>query len=159
MKKNSGFIFGIVFLFAMIIVGYIYSVNTYNKKIDRGIGEITALSIKTLAEKESRVFKTKLDSKFDSLDNLGDIIEIAEEGKESETVERFFKKFGSLDGTFTSVFVMSAEYGEIYSMGNVKLTMKHFSRKNEQYFYFALIGALLLIVEALGRYTLLRKIP
>lgn len=122
MKKNSGFIFGIVFLFAMIIVGYIYSVNTYNKKIDRGIGEITALSIKTLAEKESRVFKTKLDSKFDSLDNLGDIIEIAEEGKESETVERFFKKFGSLDGTFTSVFVMSAEYGEIYSMGNVKLT-------------------------------------
>ena len=31
------------------------------------------------------MFKTKLDSKFDSLDNLGDIIEIAEEGKESET--------------------------------------------------------------------------
>ena len=50
-------------------------------------------------------------------------------------------------------------YQEIDQLEKSKVEVKHFSRKNEQYFYFALIGALLLIVEALGRYTLLRKIP
>lgn len=37
--------------------------------------------------------------------------------------------------------------------------MKHFSKKNEQYFIFALVGMCLLIAEALLRYTVLRKIP
>ena len=50
-------------------------------------------------------------------------------------------------------------YQEIDQLEKSKVEVKHFSRKNEQYFYFALIGALLLILEALGRYTLLRKIP
>lgn len=50
-------------------------------------------------------------------------------------------------------------YQEIDKLEKSKVEVKHFSRKNEQYFYFALIGALLLILEALGRYTLLRKIP
>ena len=40
-----------------------------------------------------------------------------------------------------------------------KVEVKHFSKKDEHYFLFALAGALLLIAEALGRYTLLRKIP
>ena len=50
-------------------------------------------------------------------------------------------------------------YQEIDKLEKSKVEVKHFSRKNEQFFYFALIGALLLILEALGRYTLLRKIP
>ena len=50
-------------------------------------------------------------------------------------------------------------YQEIDKLEKSKVEVKHFSRKNEQYFYFALIGALLLILESLGRYTLLRKIP
>lgn len=50
-------------------------------------------------------------------------------------------------------------YGEIDQLEKSKIEVKHFSKKDEQYFLFALIGALLLIVEALGKYTLLRKIP
>lgn len=39
------------------------------------------------------------------------------------------------------------------------MEVKHFSKKQEQYFWFGLIGVLLLVGEALLRYTLLRKIP
>lgn len=50
-------------------------------------------------------------------------------------------------------------YGEIDQLEKSRIEVKHFNKKNEKYFWFALIGALLLIVEALGRYALLRKIP
>lgn len=50
-------------------------------------------------------------------------------------------------------------YSEIDQLEKSKIEVKHFSKKDEQYFLFALIGVLLLIVEALGKYTLLRKIP
>ena len=50
-------------------------------------------------------------------------------------------------------------YEEIDQLEKSKVEVKHFSKKDEHYFLFALVGALLLIVEALGRYTLLRKIP
>lgn len=50
-------------------------------------------------------------------------------------------------------------YGEIDQLEKSKVEVKHFSKKDEHYFLFALAGALLLIAEALGRYTLLRKIP
>ena len=50
-------------------------------------------------------------------------------------------------------------YQEIDQLEKSKVEVKHFSKKDEHYFLFALVGALLLIAEALGRYTLLRKIP
>jgi len=50
-------------------------------------------------------------------------------------------------------------YKEIDQLEKSKIEVKHFSKKDEQYFYFALIGALLLILESICRYTLLRKIP
>lgn len=50
-------------------------------------------------------------------------------------------------------------YQEIDQLEKSKIEVKHFSKKNEQYFYFALIGALLLILESVCRYTLLRQIP
>ena len=50
-------------------------------------------------------------------------------------------------------------YSEIDQLEKSKIEVKHFSKKDEQYFLFALIGVLLLIVEALGKYNLLRKIP
>lgn len=50
-------------------------------------------------------------------------------------------------------------YGEIDQLEKSKIEVKHFSKKDEHYFLFALVGALLLIAEALGKYTLLRKIP
>lgn len=50
-------------------------------------------------------------------------------------------------------------YEEIDKLEKSKIEVKHFSKKEENYFWFALIGALLLILEALGRYALLRKIP
>lgn len=50
-------------------------------------------------------------------------------------------------------------YGEIDQLEKSKVEVKHFSKKDEKYFWFALIGALCLILEALGRYTLLKKIP
>lgn len=50
-------------------------------------------------------------------------------------------------------------YSEIDQLEKSKIEVKHFSKKNEQYFIFALIGMCLLIAEALLRYTVLRKIP
>ena len=50
-------------------------------------------------------------------------------------------------------------YQEIDQMEKTKIEVKHFSKKQEQYFWFALIGMLLLIAEGVLRYTVLRKIP
>lgn len=50
-------------------------------------------------------------------------------------------------------------YSEIDQLEKTKIEVKHFSKKQEQYFIFGLIGMCLLIAEALLRYTLLRKIP
>ncbi|MDL2251309.1 VWA domain-containing protein [Odoribacter sp. OttesenSCG-928-J03] len=50
-------------------------------------------------------------------------------------------------------------YAEIDQLEKTKIEVKHFSKKDEHYFIFALVGLLLLIAEALLRYTLLRKIP
>ncbi|WP_251620805.1 vWA domain-containing protein [Odoribacter lunatus] len=50
-------------------------------------------------------------------------------------------------------------YQEIDQLEKTKIEVKHFSKKQEHYFWFALIGMLLLISEGVLRYTLLRKIP
>lgn len=50
-------------------------------------------------------------------------------------------------------------YKEIDQLEKSKIEVKHFSKKNEQYFIFGLIGMVLLIAQALLRYTVLRKIP
>lgn len=50
-------------------------------------------------------------------------------------------------------------YEEIDRLEKTKIEVKHFSKKQEQYFLFALAGMLLLMSEAILRYTLLRKIP
>ncbi len=50
-------------------------------------------------------------------------------------------------------------YEQIDQLEKTKIEVKHFSKKQEQYFWFGLIGMLLLITETLLRYTLLRKIP
>ena len=50
-------------------------------------------------------------------------------------------------------------YTEIDQLEKSKIEAKHFSKKNEQYFLFALLGMCLLIAQALLRYTVLRKIP
>lgn len=50
-------------------------------------------------------------------------------------------------------------YQEIDKMEKSKIEVKHFSKKDEQYFLFALIGMFLLIAESLLKYTLFRKIP
>lgn len=50
-------------------------------------------------------------------------------------------------------------YEEIDQLEKSKIEVKHFSKKDEQYFIFGLLGMCLLIAQALLRYTLLRKIP
>jgi len=50
-------------------------------------------------------------------------------------------------------------YQEIDQLEKSKIEVKHFSKKNEQYFIFGLIGLCLLIVQVVLRYTLIRKIP
>ena len=50
-------------------------------------------------------------------------------------------------------------YHEIDQLEKSKVEVKHFSKREEQYFWFGLVGMLLLVTEALLRYTLLRKIP
>lgn len=50
-------------------------------------------------------------------------------------------------------------YGEIDQLEKSRIEVKHFSKKDERYFLFGLIGMCFLLAEALLRYTLLRKIP
>ena len=50
-------------------------------------------------------------------------------------------------------------YQEIDQLEKSKIEVKHFSKKNEQYFIFGLLGMCLLIAQAVLKYTLLRKIP
>ena len=50
-------------------------------------------------------------------------------------------------------------YQEIDQLEKSKIEVKHFSKKDEKYFVFGLIGMCLLIAQAVLRYTLLRKIP
>lgn len=50
-------------------------------------------------------------------------------------------------------------YAEIDQLEKSKIEVKHFSKKDEHYFIFGLIGMSLLILQVLLRYTLLRKIP
>ncbi|MGL5683838.1 MAG: vWA domain-containing protein [Marinifilaceae bacterium] len=54
---------------------------------------------------------------------------------------------------------LAAIYDEIDKLEKTKIEVKHFSKKQEHYFLFGLIGMLLLIVESVLRYTVLRKIP
>ena len=50
-------------------------------------------------------------------------------------------------------------YKEIDTLEKSKIEVKHFSKKDEHYFVFGLIGLLLLLIQVLLRYTVLRKIP
>lgn len=54
---------------------------------------------------------------------------------------------------------LTAIYGEIDQLEKSRIEVRHFSKKNEKYLVYALAGLLLLLLEALGRYGLLRKIP
>jgi Ca-activated chloride channel family protein len=50
-------------------------------------------------------------------------------------------------------------YAEIDKLEKSKIDVKEFSKKQEEYLWFAVTAAVLLLVELLLRYTLLRKIP
>ncbi|MPN49265.1 hypothetical protein SDC9_196880 [bioreactor metagenome] len=50
-------------------------------------------------------------------------------------------------------------YQEIDQMEKTKINVKEFSKKYEQYFLFALVGFILLVVELLLRNAYLRKLP
>ncbi|MBN2765328.1 MAG: VWA domain-containing protein [Paludibacteraceae bacterium] len=50
-------------------------------------------------------------------------------------------------------------YQEIDQMEKTKINVKEFSKKNEEYYLFALAALLLLIAELIIRNTILRKIP
>ena len=54
---------------------------------------------------------------------------------------------------------LSQIYQEIDKLEKSKIEVKHFSKKDERYFLFGLIGMFLLIAQVVLRYTLLRKIP
>jgi Ca-activated chloride channel family protein len=50
-------------------------------------------------------------------------------------------------------------YEEIDQLEKSRIEVRHFSKKNEKYGWYALAGVLLLLLEALGRSLLWRKIP
>ena len=50
-------------------------------------------------------------------------------------------------------------YQEIDQLEKTKISVKEFSKKNEQFFLFSLIALILLITEVLLRNTILRRIP
>lgn len=54
---------------------------------------------------------------------------------------------------------LKAIYEEIDKLEKSRINVKKFSEKKEEYFYFALMAGLLLLVEWLLRQTILRKIP
>jgi Ca-activated chloride channel family protein len=50
-------------------------------------------------------------------------------------------------------------YAEIDKLERSKIDVKEFSKKQEEYLWFAIAAAILLLIELLLRYTVLRKIP
>ena len=50
-------------------------------------------------------------------------------------------------------------YAEIDRLEKSKIDVKKFSKKQEEYFWFAVAAGLILLLELLLRYTILRKIP
>ncbi len=50
-------------------------------------------------------------------------------------------------------------YAEIDKLERSKIDVKEFSKKQEEYLWFAISAAMLLLIELLLRYTVLRKIP
>jgi len=54
---------------------------------------------------------------------------------------------------------LRAIYQEIDQMEKTKINVREFNKKNEEYFIFALVALVLLIVEVLIRNTILKKIP
>ena len=54
---------------------------------------------------------------------------------------------------------LASIYEEIDQLEKDKIEVKHFSKKEELYFPFAMVALLLLLSEALLRYSLLRRIP
>ena len=50
-------------------------------------------------------------------------------------------------------------YQEIDQMEKTKINVKEYSKKNEEYYLFALVALLLLIAELILRNSVLRKIP
>ncbi len=50
-------------------------------------------------------------------------------------------------------------YAEIDKLEKSKIDVKEFSKKQEEYLWFAVSAAILLLIELLLRYTVLRKIP
>ncbi len=50
-------------------------------------------------------------------------------------------------------------YQEIDQLEKSKIEVKEYSQKNEEFFWFALIGGVLLLIELVLKYTVLRTIP
>jgi Ca-activated chloride channel family protein len=50
-------------------------------------------------------------------------------------------------------------YDEIDLMEKTKMSVQEYSKKYEEYAFFAMIGLLLFLLELLLRYTLLKNIP
>ena len=84
----------------------------------------------------------QMDSEFDevSLKNIADM-----------TGGKYFRA--------TNNNKLRAIYQEIDQMEKTKINVREFNKKNEEYFIFALVALVLLIVEVLLRNTILKKIP
>lgn len=81
-------------------------------------------------------------------------VEIDEEGLQQIAALTGGKYFRATDNN-----KLKQIYQEIDQLEKSKIEVKHFSKKDEQYFIFGLVGMCLLILQVLLRYTLLRKIP
>ena len=80
-----------------------------------------------------------------------------------EIDENVLKEIATLTGgkyfRATDKNKLSEIYKEIDVLEKSKIEVKHFSKKDEHYFVFGLIGMILLIIQVILRYTVLRKIP
>lgn len=84
----------------------------------------------------------QMDSEFDevSLKNIADM-----------TGGKYFRA--------TNNNKLRAIYQEIDQMEKTKINVREFNKKNEEYFIFAFVALILLIIEVLLRNTILKKIP
>jgi Ca-activated chloride channel family protein len=66
---------------------------------------------------------------------------------------------GGLYFRATDTAKLKAIYAEIDQLEKTKMSVQEYSKKYEQYSFFALIGLLFFVLELLTRYTILKNIP
>lgn len=78
---------------------------------------------------------------------------------DEKTLTQIAQTTGGLYFRATNNKALKEIYAEIDQMEKTKMSVQEYSQKQEEFVFFAMIGLLLLLLELLLRYTLLKNIP